>query len=234
MGEIENQEQPEKMASFFDLRATGYDVHIKDVVYTDEEFEQFYQAISQPIAPTEQPLKILDLGCGTGLELAPLLQRVPNAQITGMDVSINMLRLLEEKYPAQQRQITLKAASYLDESLGSQEYDYIISAMSLHHLLPDTKQKLYQKIYLALKPGGQYIEGDTVTRKDMENEFLAEYEGQIKQMLPAANGHYHIDIPFSIDTQKELLLGAGFKQFKLIWEKDYAAVWNAAVYVATT
>ena len=143
-----------------------------------------------------------------------------------------MLKLLEEKYSAHQHQISLQVASYLDEPLGEQAYDYVLSAMSLHHLVRDVKQQLYAKIHLALKPGGTYIEGDTVTHKAMESDFLAEYQRQIKQMPPAADGHYHIDLPFSLDTQRQLLLGAGFKNFRLIWEKDPAAVWNAAVYVA--
>lgn len=45
--------------------------------------------------------------------------------------------------------------------------------------------------------------------------------------------HYHIDIPCALDTQRALLLEAGFKDFELVWEKDSADVWNAAVYAVT-
>jgi hypothetical protein len=50
---------------------------------------------------------------------------------------------------------------------------------------------------------------------------------------PAADGYYHIDIPFSIATQRSLLLEAGFKDFELLWQKDSSAVWNIAVYAVT-
>ncbi|NIM21677.1 MAG: hypothetical protein GTN64_04555, partial [Candidatus Latescibacteria bacterium] len=69
---------------------------------------------------------------------------------------------------------------------------------------------------------------------EMESQFVAEYHEQIAAMPPAEDGHYHIDVPFSIETQRSLLLEAGFQDFELIWQRDSTAVWNAAVYVVTT
>lgn len=227
-------EKPEDMAAFFDARAAGYDEHMRGFVFTEAEFNQFYGAISNPIKRTDEPLNILDLGCGTGLELEALFQRAPNAQITGVDVSQEMLALLQRRYTTQLDQITLIADSYLTIPFDQQTYDYVISGMTIHHLLLDTKRKLYEKIRAALKPGGLYIEGDGVTLPEMESQFLAEYTEQVTIMPPAEDGHYHIDLPFSIDTQRTLLLEAGFKNFELIWEKDSTDVWNAAVYSVTS
>ena len=55
------------MAAFFDTRAAGYDDHMRDNVFPDATFAQFYQALSSPIGRTDEPLHILDLGCGCGL-----------------------------------------------------------------------------------------------------------------------------------------------------------------------
>jgi len=114
-----------------------------------------------------------------------------------------------------------------------QAYDHVISALSLHHILRDTKRELYAKIHAALRPGGKYIEGDSVVPADMESQFLDEYYEEAATVPPAPEGHYHIDIPFSIATQRSLLLEAGFKDFELVWQKDSTAVWNIAVYVVT-
>jgi tRNA (cmo5U34)-methyltransferase len=227
-------EKVESMAAFFDARAAGYDDHMRGYIFSDTTFAQFYQAVSSPIEKTDQPLNILDLGCGTGLEFEALFQRVPNALITGVDLSQEMLQLLRKRYSARMSQITLVADSYLAMPFGTQAYDHIISAMSVHHLLRDTKRELYVKIHAALKPGGKYIEGDSVVPAEMESQFLAEYHQQVAGMPQAKDGHYHIDVPFSIDTQRSLLLEAGFKNFELVWQKDSTAVWNAAVYVVTT
>jgi len=115
--------------------------------------------------------------------------------------------------------------------LGTQAYDHIISAMANHHLLHDTKRLLYTRIHAALKPGGKYVEGDAVTLVEMESQFLAEYHQEAARLSLAEDGHYHIDVPFSLETQRSLLLEAGFKDFEVIWQKDSTAVWNVAVYV---
>ena len=84
---VEDMEKPENMAAFFDARAAGYDDHMRDNIFeSDTTFTQFYQALSSPIERTDEPLNILDLGCGTGLEIEALFQRVPNALITGVDL----------------------------------------------------------------------------------------------------------------------------------------------------
>ena len=231
---VEGTEIPEEMAAFFDARAAGYDDYLRNIVFSDTMFAQFYQAVSSPIEKTDEPLNILNLGCGTGLEIEALFHRVPNALITGVDLSKKMLERLRKTYIAHMGQITLVADSYLTMPFGTKTYDHIISAMTAHHLLRDAKRKLYMRIHAALKPGGKYIEGDSVTHVGMESQFLAEYHEQVAVVPPAQDGHYHIDVPFSIDTQRSLLLEAGFKHFELVWQKDSTAVWNLAVYVVTT
>lgn len=230
----EEQIEPvEEMASFFDLRSAGYDAYIRGYIYTEAEFLQFYQALAAPIEKTEKPIQILDLGCGTGLEIEFFLKRAPNAQITGVDLSRKMLEELQRRYATHMGQITLVAGSYLTLPFGEQTYDYVLSAMTMHHLLHDAKRGLYEKIHAALKPGGKYVEGDSVTRPETESQFLAEYNEQVDAMPAAEDGHYHVDVPLSLETQKTLLMEAGFSNFELLWQKEEADVWNAAVYVVT-
>jgi len=228
----DDTEKPESMAAFFDTRAAGYDDHMRDVLPA-AAFAQFYRALSSPIERTDEPLNILDLGCGTGLELEAIFRRAPNALITGVDLSGNMLQLLRERYSAHMSRITLVADSYLTMPFGTQAYDYIVSAMTIHHLLRDAKRTLYVKIHAALKPGGKYIEGDSVTPTEKEGQFLAEYRERVAAVPKADDGHYHIDVLFSIDTQRSLLLEAGFRDFDLVWRWDPTDVWQFAIYVVT-
>jgi tRNA (cmo5U34)-methyltransferase len=230
---VEELEPNEEMAAFFDARAEGYDDYFRDEILPGEMFAGFYGAMSAPIGETDAPLRILDLGIGTGLELEALFQRVPNARVTGVDLSRTMLEWLNSKYSAHSRQITLVTDSFLTMSLGSRVYDHVLSGNSMHHVLRDTKRELYKKIHAALKPGGKYVEGDSVIPIEMEGEFIAEYHRDAATVPPAPDGTYHLDVPFSLETQKALLLEAGFRDFGLIWQKDPTAVWNLAVYVVT-
>jgi tRNA (cmo5U34)-methyltransferase len=231
--DVEDMEEPENMAAFFDARAAGYDDHMRDNIFPDTMFTQFYQAMSSPIEKTDEPLHILDLGCGTGLEIEALFQKAPHASITGVDLSENMLEQLRKRYVARINQIALVRDSFLTLPLGMQAYDYITSTLAMHHILHDTKRELYRKIHAALKPSGKYIEGDSVIPAVMERPFLAEYHEQVAGIPQARDGQYHIDIPFSIDTQRSLLLEAGFKDFQVVWQKDSTVIWNVAVYVVT-
>lgn len=229
----EKLEQIEEMASFFDLRAAGYDDHMRTNVFTETEFAQFYQSMSVPIKMTHEPLNILNLGCGTGLEIEPLLHRAPNALITGVDVSQKMLEELKKRYKVHLDQITVVVDNYLTMPLEAEAYDYVLTAMSMHHLLPNAKRNLYKKIHAALRAGGKYIEGDAVTTVALEGQFLDEYNRQLTGVPEAEDGHYHVDVPFSIETQRALLVAAGFKDFELVWQKDSTAMWNAAVYAVS-
>jgi tRNA (cmo5U34)-methyltransferase len=230
---VGDTEAPEHMAAFFDARAAGYDDHTRDNVFPGRMFTQFYQAVSSPIEKTDKPLQILDLGCGTGLEIEALFERAPNASITGVDLADDMLEQLRTRYADHMGQITLVTDSFLTMPLGTQAYDYIVSTLSTHHVLHDTKRELYKKIRAALKPGGKYIEGDSVIPAVLEPHFLAEYHEEVAGLPQAQDGQYHIDIPFSMDTQRSLLLEAGFKDFQVVWQKDSDVSWNIAVYVAT-
>ena len=198
---VENAKKPERMVAFFDAMAAGYEDHMRDAVFSDKEFAQFYQALSSPIDNTNDSLNILDLGCGTGLEIGPLLQRVPNAFISAVDVSENMIELLRKNHGEHMSHITLVTDSYLTMPFGAAAYDHVISAMTAHHLLRDTKRKLYAKIHAALKQGGKYVEGDSVVPEEMEGQFLAEFHRQVNSVPNAEHGHYHVDIPFSITAQ---------------------------------
>ncbi len=43
---IEDIEKPETMAAFFDNRTEGYDEYIRDYIFSDTTYSQFYQAVS--------------------------------------------------------------------------------------------------------------------------------------------------------------------------------------------
>lgn len=217
---------PEEMSLFFNKVVSGYDTHMKETI---KSFDDFYKSISIPIAETNEEISILDLGCGTGLEIQYTLEKCPNALITGMDVSQGMLRELSRKYARHMDQIKLVNDSYLTARLGENMHNYIVSVMTMHHLLPDIKLGVYKKIREALKSGGIYIEGDYVVSTHKEKCCLEAYDKKTVDFNTSENGKYHIDIPFSIETQTKLLLDAGFCHIEVIWKDGEAAILVARI-----
>jgi tRNA (cmo5U34)-methyltransferase len=216
--------QPEKMRDFFDRRSHGYDEHMQQSVVS---FGAFYAAVAQAIPCTRAVLQILDIGCGTGLELGPILERAPNAHITGIDLSGEMLARLRAKYEERAVQITLIEGSYLDVPFETARYDYAVSAMTLHHLLPERKGRLYKRVRHALRAGGRYVEGDYTVTKEEEARALAAYRERIEPAGDLGEGMYHVDIPLAMETQHALLRQAGFSRVEVSWHEGKAAVYVA-------
>jgi tRNA (cmo5U34)-methyltransferase len=218
--------KPESMDEFFDKVAESYDEHMKQNI---ESFEEFYSCISTCITETEKAINVLDIGCGTGLEFEAIFEKAPRAMITGIDVSGEMLNILRDKYKKRLGQIALIQKSYLAVPFGKDVYDYVISVMTLHHLLPEQKRSQYQKIKESLKPGGKYVEGDYIVTLEQEKQFLEKYREKRRSDANIGDGTHHIDIPFSLNTQRRLLAEAGFSSMEVLWQGEKAAVYVAIV-----
>jgi len=115
-----------------------------------------------------EPIRVMDLGCGTGTVAAQVLDVFPNARITCLDVAENMIAIARTKLAAHP-QVNFIAADFSDlEFCG--EHDAIISSLALHHLATDgDKQKVYRRIYGSLTPGGVFYNADVVLAT---NDFL--------------------------------------------------------------
>jgi tRNA (cmo5U34)-methyltransferase len=214
------------MSDFFDVRAESYDEHMHQNV---DNFEKFYSTIAKSLPTTNDEIQILDLGCGTGLELNEIFKRVPNAHITGIDLSENMLAQLRKKYVYRLAQIKLVQGSYLDISFGENKFDYVISVMTVHHLLKEKKLKLYKKIYRTLKKNGKYIEADYVVSDEKERRVLAQKSKVADFCKGKIDGRYHVDIPMSIKTLCNLLCVVGFSNVTVVWDQMEAAILEAQV-----
>lgn len=206
--------RPEEMASFFNERANGYDEHMRGTV---ESFDKYYACISKPIESTENVIEILDLGCGTGLEIEGILKKAPNARITCIDMSDGMLNLLKEKYKKHMNNINIIKGSYVDLPYGENKYDYVVSVMTMHHWKYDEKKYIYKKIEDALKSGGKYIEGDYYVSLEEEKQLLDECNEEKRKHRLSEKSFYHLDIPFAIETQKRLFDEVGLNKFQTIW-----------------
>lgn len=210
-------EQIEGMRAFFAARVDGYDEHMLRNI---EGMGEAYARVAQRLP--EHTNTLLDLGCGTGLELGAVFARFPGARVTGIDLTAEMLAELERKYAG--KDIELVCASYFDVDFGTLRYDAAISVESLHHFTQDEKRGLYRRVCGALRPGGVYVEADFVAESQAEEDALFAKRERLLAAQGETEGFWHFDTPLTIENELRLLREAGFANAYLDWTCAATAV----------
>ena len=208
----------EKMADFFENRLDGYDEHMMTNI---EAADEFYPFTAKQL-PTTENCHILDLGCGTGLELEEYYPLNPSAKITGVDLSQGMLSALKKKFA--DKDITLICGSYFDVHFGMSLFDSAVSVESLHHFTKAEKVPLYVKLHRALKDGGYFVLTDYFSLTDEEEQMHRQNLSELKtEQGISDDAFYHYDTPLTVKHETEALLEAGFSSVEVLknWGATY-------------
>lgn len=201
----------EKMSDFFEARLDGYDEHmLRDI----ESATAFYPFTAKQL-PMTGGCAVLDLGCGTGLELQEYYRLNPTASVTGIDLCEGMLAELRRKFPHED--ITLICGSYFDLPLGKDRYDAAVSVESLHHFTKEEKVALYCKLHTALKESGYFILTDYFSLSDEEEKTHRQNLLALKVEQGITDDEfYHYDTPLTVNHETEALLEAGFSGVEVL------------------
>ena len=199
----------EQMNDFFAARVEGYDEHMRTTI---EGADDFY-AYTASLLPAEKDARVLDLGCGTGLELEEYFRLNPDAAVTGIDLSDAMLNALKTKFP--DRKLSLVQGSYFDVPFGENTYDAAISVESLHHFTAEKKEGLYARLHAALKKNGFFVLTDYFAESDEQEKELFRNLKQLKQEqgLPE-DVFFHYDTPLTVEHETQALERAGFSEVR--------------------
>ena len=208
----------EKMSDFFEARLDGYDEHMMTAI---ESADEFYPFTARRL-PTAENSHLLDLGCGTGLELAEYYKLCPSAKVTGIDLSKGMLAELKRKFA--DKDITMICGSYFDVPFGDNVFDAAVSVESLHHFTKAEKTLLYAKLRTALKENGYFILTDYFALSDDEEMMHRQTLNILKaEQGIADNEFYHYDTPLTVEHEIEALTEAGFSSVEVLnhWGATY-------------
>ena len=208
----------EKMSDFFEKRLQGYDEHM----LTEIESATLFYPFTAKQLPLEANSHILDLGCGTGLEIEAYCTLGGKAEFTGIDLSAKMLVELKRKLP--DYPIHLICDSYFDHDLGKAKYDAAVSVESLHHFTKEEKIPLYQNLRVALKTNGYFILTDYFAMSEEEETLHRQTFIALKQEQHITDqDFYHYDTPLTVAHETEALLMAGFSHVEILnhWGGTY-------------
>lgn len=208
----------EEMAAFFENRLTNYEEHMMTAIEGAAEFYRF----TATQLPSAEHCAILDLGCGTGLELEEYLALNPSASITGIDLSKGMLSILKSKFP--DRKLELLCGSYFDIPFGNERFDAAVSVESLHHFAAEQKLFLYKKIFNCLKEDGYFVLTDYFAKSEaLEQEYFETLRRLKLEQGIIDSRLYHYDTPLTPRHEMKVLKLAGFSQCEILrnWGATY-------------
>lgn len=190
----------ETMGGFFDRRVDSYEDHMRP-------WRAYYRWLGELIPA--QAKTLLDLGCGTGLELDEIFRLHPDIRVTGIDLAPGMLARLREKHP--ERKLTLTVGDYLTVPLAPCAFDVAVAFETLHHFPPETKLGLFRRIFAALRPGGMLLEGDYIAESDEMETYLFQELARRRARQHVPEGTFvHFDMPLTLAHELSLLRQAGF------------------------
>lgn len=201
----------QKMDDFFESRLDIHDEHMLNDIECSKEFYLF-TASRLPSSPNAY---VLDLGCGTGLELKEYFTINPTAKVIGIDLSRKMLDVLNKKFP--DKDINLICGSYFDIDFGENKFDAVVSVESLHHFISEDKISLYKKVYSALKDKKRFVITDYYASSEEEEVKNFDELKLIKDNQGITdNDFYHYDTPLTIEHEMQILKIAGFTSVSLL------------------
>ncbi|MCK9579930.1 MAG: class I SAM-dependent methyltransferase [Methanoregula sp.] len=204
----------EHIRQAFNKFAQDYDSQREYVI---PDLQPYYGAAVWAMESATPAPFILDVGAGTGLLSAFLLEKFPDARLTLMDISENMLDLAKKRFSSRPGTEYI-ICDYSRSELGG-PYDIICSALSIHHLETEDKRRLFLRIYTALKPGGMFVNADQADGEtpyfrerylDYWNEFLKSGPMNDEQHAEILKRRDTLDKNDKLSSQLAWLHEAGF------------------------
>lgn len=185
--------------------------------------------------PEDAQIRVADLGAGTGLLSARILQRFPGARLTCIDAAASMLALARQRF-SESPNVRFEESEFSQFQFHG-TYHAIVSSLALHHLPTDTsKISFYSKIFAALEPGGVFLNADAVLAATpaWQELCIGRWKEHMRQTIPEdeiegkwMRLHREEDFPSPLLQQLQWLSAIGFATPDVLWKKHYFAVFGA-------
>ncbi len=222
------------VGALFDAAAPDYDGARRMLV---PGFDGFYGAAVESVPfGREEPLRVLDLGAGTGILSAMVAGRFPKSRVTLVDISVEMLRVARRRFAGEQGRFEFRVMDHARKPLPGKPrgYDLVVSALSIHHLTHGDKRELFDKIHGALADEGWFVNADQVLgpTPEKEREYGEDWLRRVKLAgasdgeLSAALARMKADKNATLEAQMAWLREAGFGSVESSYEDGRFAVYG--------
>lgn len=215
----------------FDRSAWSYDRARRQLI---PGFDDFYGAVLE-LVPHERDdlIKVLDLGAGTGLLSALVAGAFPNARMTLVDFSREMLDKARRRFASEPDRFRLLVMDYAEEALPG-GCDVVLSALSIHHLQDRDKRGLFRKVYELLPEGGVFVNADQIlgATPEVEGRYQEWWLREVREAgvseidLAASLERIKEDKNATLESQMTWLAEAGFEEVNCPYKNHRFAVYG--------
>jgi tRNA (cmo5U34)-methyltransferase len=214
----------EKVKIHFEKESKEYDsLILKLIPYYREMITSLVTAIP---FDTSKPIKVLDLGCGTGNISKAVKERFPNSRITCIDLAENMIEMARYKLSSYD-DIQYQVGDFRELEF-EKGYDLVVSSLALHHLPRDEEKKeIYSRICKALGNGGVFYNSDIVLGPNdyLNNLYMEKWKDFMLKSLSLDEieekwipKHLEEDFPVCLLDHLDWLRDIGFKDLDVVWK----------------
>ncbi len=162
-------------------------------------YDELQEAVAEATAGIHAE-RVLELGVGTGETSRRIIGLHPEAEVVGIDESVEMLAAASADVAAADLRV-----SRLEDPLPEGNFDLVVSALAVHHLDGAGKADLFARVADRLRPGGRFVLGDVVVPDDPAD------------VVTPIDGVY--DQPSTIDDQLRWLAAAGLDA-EVVWARQ--------------
>jgi tRNA (cmo5U34)-methyltransferase len=162
-------------------------------------YDELQEAVAEATAGIHAE-RVLELGVGTGETSRRIIGLHPEAEVLGIDESVEMLAAASADVAAADLRV-----SRLEDPLPEGNFDLVVSALAVHHLDGAGKADLFARVADRLRPGGRFVLGDVVVPDDPAD------------VVTPIDGVY--DQPSTIDDQLRWLAAAGLDA-EVVWARQ--------------
>jgi tRNA (cmo5U34)-methyltransferase len=188
-------------------------------------------------AVTPGACDLLDVGCGAGNYTLKLLERIPNLNVTLVDLSRPMLDRACQRIgsTAAAGKITAIQSDIRNLDLGRAAFDVILAAAVLHHLRTDAEWRaVFTAFHRALRPGGSLWISDLIEHSlpavqqlmwQRYGDYLVALKDEPYRDAVYAYVHQE-DTPRPLMFQLDLLREVGFRQIEVLHKTSVFAAFG--------
>ncbi|UCC73152.1 MAG: class I SAM-dependent methyltransferase [Gemmatimonadota bacterium] len=217
----------ETRAYYADLKA-DYSIKIRQLV---PKYDEMVECIVE-LLRLRSPRSVLDIGAGIGNISALVLESVPGARVTALEVSDEMFREAQANLEPAADRVRLVHQDIVDFE-PNEGYDAIFTNLVLHNIAPDDRRSVLERLHGWLEPGGTFIWGDMIRHPDERvNEYFVEYrrsfaraagcpEELVRQNFEKEATEDH---PLTVEQALSEGREAGFNDASPVWAHDAFAI----------